>query len=226
MDFLVGLIFVLLIIFIREQPRPQKTTPNRQARDKSKIKGEKGEAELIREISKLFSRSHIITNAYIPNKTYGTTEVDIIAIDKTGVYVFESKNYNGVVHGDLREQKIKITYPNRQTFEFFNPVRQNYKHTESIKEYLNIGSSHVYSYVVFGKDTVIGKLEYGAKDTKITVIGKIGEILEKDIKQRTQNKPLLSDSYLNEIRTKLLHSRNVSQQVKDNHIIDIQSKKR
>jgi hypothetical protein len=51
-------------------------------------------------LEKLKGDHKLLTNVYLPKKDGSTTEIDLIMIDETGIYVFESKNYSGWIFGD------------------------------------------------------------------------------------------------------------------------------
>ena len=57
--------------------------------------GKKGEFIIGRSIDQLTGYKRILYNCYIPKPDGGTTEIDIILIHETGIYVIESKNYKG-----------------------------------------------------------------------------------------------------------------------------------
>ena len=50
-------------------------------------------------LEQLEGQKAIISNCYLPLKDSGTTEVDLILIHESGIYVIESKNYSGWIFG-------------------------------------------------------------------------------------------------------------------------------
>ena len=68
-------------------------------------KGNYGEFLTFVYLEKLEGNHKIMTNLYIPKSDGTTTEIDLIMISQTGIYVFESKNYSGWI---LEMRKIKL----------------------------------------------------------------------------------------------------------------------
>ena len=63
-----------------------------------------GEYKLFRALEEL-GEQYILTNLYIPKKRNQTSEVDLLVINRKGVHVFESKNYNGRIFGNDTRDK-------------------------------------------------------------------------------------------------------------------------
>lgn len=106
-------------------------------KDEASIKGEQGEQEVIRLLSKLKLHGHILNNVYIPTRS-GTTELDIIYVNQYGIYVIESKNYAGFILGDDKYNNWVVQYRKGQgekqnKFNFYSPVRQNETHIKHLR---------------------------------------------------------------------------------------------
>ena len=54
-------------------------------------KGHAGEMQIYNVLEQLEGQKAIISNCYLPLKDSGTTEVDLILIHESGIYVIESK---------------------------------------------------------------------------------------------------------------------------------------
>ena len=82
----------------------------------------------------------------------GTTQIDHVFVSPYGVFVVETKNMKGWIFGGERQatwtQKIY-----RNTRKFQNPLRQNYKHTKTLQELLDLDPAVVLSIVVFVGDS-------------------------------------------------------------------------
>lgn len=59
-----------------------------------------------------------MTNLYIPKRDGTITEIDLIMLSQTGIYVFESKNYSGWIFGDEKSKKWMQTLKNKQKTNF------------------------------------------------------------------------------------------------------------
>ncbi|TCT14547.1 nuclease-like protein [Natranaerovirga pectinivora] len=85
-------------------------------------KGNYGEFLIFSYLEKLEGEPKLMTNLYIPKENGSTTEIDLIMISETGIYVFESKNYSGWIFGDEMQKNWTQTLQNRQKNKFFNPI--------------------------------------------------------------------------------------------------------
>lgn len=51
-------------------------------------------------------------NCYLPAKKDETSEIDVLMITDSGIYVFESKNYSGWIFGSEKSRSWTQTLPN------------------------------------------------------------------------------------------------------------------
>lgn len=65
--------------------------------------GSRGEFEIFNVLEKLKENTTIFTNLYIPKPDGTTTEIDLVMLSTTGIYVFESKNYSGWIFGSEKK---------------------------------------------------------------------------------------------------------------------------
>lgn len=93
----------------------------------------------------------LIRNVTVPTDG-GTTQIDHVVVSIYGIFVIETKNMKGWIYGSQKDstwtQKI-FKYTNK----FQNPLRQNYKHTQTLAEILNLPSDLLISIVVFAGDS-------------------------------------------------------------------------
>ncbi|HSW64396.1 MAG TPA: NERD domain-containing protein [Dissulfurispiraceae bacterium] len=78
----------------------------------------------------------------------GTTQIDHIVLSKYGLFVIETKNYQGWIFG--RSTQIEWTqsiYGKKNRFQ--NPLHQNYKHTKTLAQYLGIDHSLIIPIIWF-----------------------------------------------------------------------------
>lgn len=104
--------------------------------------------------AKLFldkEKYHLIKNVTLPTEN-GTTQIDHIIVSRYGVFVVETKNMKGWIFGNEKQrtwtQKIF-----KHTNKFQNPLFQNYKHTQTLKELLSLTDREVFSLIVFIGDS-------------------------------------------------------------------------
>ncbi len=89
----------------------------------------------------------ILVNLQIPSDNGRTTEIDLLLIAPTGIYVFEAKHYSGSVYGGYDKPTWTEYYKTRDSVTFENPLKQNEYHLSQLK-YL-LPKAQLYSYVVF-----------------------------------------------------------------------------
>ena len=92
-------------------------------------------------------------NLYIPKNNGETTELDVVLLHESGIYVFESKNYSGWIFGTESQQYWTQTLPvgrgGSQKNQFYNPILQNKGHLKWIQIFLEDQTLPFYSYIVF-----------------------------------------------------------------------------
>ena len=71
-------------------------------KNKTDESGRRGEEQLLQDVRRFTRTRHskILTNVYVTTPKGRSTEIDLVLIDYNGIFVFESKNYNGRVFGD------------------------------------------------------------------------------------------------------------------------------
>jgi hypothetical protein len=82
----------------------------------------------------------------------GSTQIDHILISRFGVFVIETKNYNGWIFAGADDRYwTQVLFKVR--FRFQNPIRQNYKHVCAIRELLEfLPADAIRSLVIFTGD--------------------------------------------------------------------------
>ncbi len=88
-----------------------------------------------------------IDNVIIPS-TNGTTQIDHILVSTYGVFVIETKNMDGWIFGDAGQDKWTQVKFSRK-YQFQNPLRQNYRHTKSLSDFLGIDHGLFHSVIFF-----------------------------------------------------------------------------
>jgi len=86
-------------------------------------------------------------NLTLPTRD-GTTQIDHVIVSKFGVFVIETKNFTGWIFGDEGSRKwTQSIYGN--SYQFLNPLHQNYKHLKAVENLLGLGPRCLHSVVVF-----------------------------------------------------------------------------
>ena len=86
----------------------------------------------------------------IINTPDGTTQLDHIIISPYGIFVIETKNMKGWIFGSEKDAKwTQSLSRGRKKYTFQNPLRQNYRHTKSLSEFLGLDHDVMHSIVFF-----------------------------------------------------------------------------
>ena len=111
-------------------------------------KGYYGEYLLFCELYKsLLGCGKILMNLNIPVSDSNTTEIDLLLIHETGLYVFEIKHYKGTIYGDDTGAVWTQYFRTTKNNTFRNPIEQNKYHIEALREMFS--NTPIYSCIVF-----------------------------------------------------------------------------
>lgn len=112
-----------------------------------------GEYQVARQLQQYIPKgAKLLYNLYIPYKG-GDTEVDIVMIHSSGIYVFESKNYRGIISG-TKQDKLWTQYINGQSYSFYNPLHQNNTHVAAVRKIVG-ETVNIHPMVVFGQNCIL-----------------------------------------------------------------------
>jgi len=81
----------------------------------------------------------------------GTTQIDHAIVSKYGIFSVETKNKIGWIFGDPKQDQWTQSIYGKK-YKFQNPLRQNYRHTKSLADYLSIDHEKIHSLVIFWGD--------------------------------------------------------------------------
>jgi len=162
---------------------------------RSLFKGWTGEVQT-KLTQKLFldSKEYHVFNNIIIQEGSGSTQIDHIIVSKYGVFVVETKNMDGWIYGSGNDDRwTQVIFKKKARFQ--NPLRQNYRHTKSLSEFLGINHDKMHSLVIFW-----GKCEFKTQMPENVICrGYRGDT--KYIKSKTN--VLLTDDEVNEICNQL-----------------------
>ncbi len=219
--FLIGFLLVFIIICCKIYSR---LSSNRKAHNL----GEDGERLIVEGLKQLRGgKIRILQNMYLPkNKNGDTTEIDIVMIRNSGIYVIESKNYSGWIFGSGEGSTWTQCLgggKNIHRYYFQNPVYQNKLHIRCIKEYLNLKNVPIYSVIVFSERCRLQKVEVSKRDAYVIKLSAVIDLMKK---LHNRNKKRLTTRQVNAIYKQLAPRTHVSRAVKRKHIAKIKKSKR
>ncbi|MFA6309945.1 MAG: nuclease-related domain-containing protein [Sterolibacterium sp.] len=92
---------------------------------------------------------HSINNVTILAADGSSTQIDHVIVSRHGIFVIEAKNMDGWIFGKERDAQWTQSLPGGRKFRFQNPLRQNYRHTKVLSEFLGINHELFHSIVMF-----------------------------------------------------------------------------
>ena len=102
----------------------------------SKIKGAIGESIIADKLKRLPYEEYKVFNDVLIKTSRGSSQIDHIVISIYGIFVIETKNYNGWIHGhENSEYWTQTIYKKKNKFR--NPIKQNWAHIYALKEVLS-----------------------------------------------------------------------------------------
>ncbi len=158
--------------------------------------GTAGEFELYKQlVSSDIKGMTYIFNREIPKSDGLFTEIDLIVIHKKGIFVIENKDYETDVFGKATEHDLTIIKHSGEKVAIYNPIRQNERHVEVLKEYLYQQRLYstgyhmpIYSIVVFTdtrsdkSDDIIANIDMKNSNSKLCTSQNISFVIDNTIK--------------------------------------------
>ena len=151
-----------------------------------KDKGKLGEYNIFCELEKLKGNKAILANTYIPKYNGQTTEIDLIMIHETGIYVFESKNYSGSIFGGEEYYTWVQVLNKKVRNKFYSPIKQNNNHIKYLNCFLQLPYKDIYSIVVFSNRCKLGDINVLSDNVKVTKCENLKSIMIDLIKSKNK----------------------------------------
>lgn len=199
------------------------TTPDPEWWDTGKT-GERYTREVLMPLE---GYKKFISNCYLPKADGTFTEVDVILLHESGVYVIESKNYSGWIFGEENQKQWTQTLPTgrgrSQKVSFFNPIIQNEVHLKWLRRFIDAKPDFpIYSYIVFSDRCELKKVTLTSE--KHVVVNRRNLLRSIQKKAETAGHQL-TPVELDDLYQKLYPLTQVSEEQKQLHIKTIQQKK-
>ena len=112
-------------------------------------KGKLGERSVAKRLKKLDKHKYKVINDVILKTSRGTSQIDHLVVSNYGIFVIETKNYQGWIVGSENTDNWQQIIYNKKNY-FRNPIKQNYGHIKAIEENLKLNNKIKYiSIIVF-----------------------------------------------------------------------------
>ena len=107
-------------------------------------------------------------NLYIERDNGYISEIDLVFIHETGIYVIESKNYSGWIYGNKTHQHWTQVLKSGEKFKFYNPIKQNKTHINALIEVLySIPYKYFINLIVFSERCELKEVHYNNNLTSV-----------------------------------------------------------
>lgn len=112
---------------------PSKSRPKKPKVEAARI-GEIGEHKINIQLDQLPKDCRYVSDLFIPNpkSRTGYSQIDHVVISPYGLFVIETKNYNGEIKGGRTDKFWTVG----SRFKLYNPLFQNYGHIAALKHLL------------------------------------------------------------------------------------------
>lgn len=156
---------------------------------------------------------YVINNLMIVNEGK-SSQIDHLVINRTGIFVIETKNYSGRIYGqeDQREWTQVLQYGKVKN-KFYNPIMQNRTHIYALSKVIGRSDCFV-SIIVFPKAHLM--------TNTTTDVGYIGDIRRR---YKRQTKVIFTVEEMNSIYAELLEFKNNPRISARDHVKEIRQMK-
>ena len=135
---------------------------------------------------------HLVRDVTLPTAD-GTTQIDHVIVSRYGVFVIETKNMAGAIYGTEHQKQWTQAFGPKIKHKFMNPLHQNYKHTATLGELLELPKEKLKSIVMFVGDA---KLKSKDKPKNVLTNGLVGHI-------KSHKEEILTEEEVTEILAKI-----------------------
>lgn len=114
----------------------------------------------------IYGNCKFLMNLNVPTNNNKTTEVDLVLLHETGIYVFEIKHYKGTIYGNSNDKTWTQYFRTTSNSRFNSPVLQNNYHIEALKKIFP--EVPIHSVIVFTNPECVVKVNNNDSSILIT----------------------------------------------------------
>lgn len=156
---------------------------------KNNIKGEIGERKIARLLDdRNDEKLEKFHNLGIPCGD-GIQQIDFIYVTKQAVFVIESKNWAGLIKGNVSDYYWYSILPGKRN-EHYSPIKQNDNHIKFLRKIIDV-KVPIYSLIVFPDSSDISSIYVNDKHVKIVQYSYLNETIDliiNDVDYEMSNK--------------------------------------
>lgn len=184
-------------------------------------KGFRSEYTLSLEALRGLPDGKIAANSYIPKGDGEFSEVDVVLVHTSGVYVFENKGYHGWIFGNEKDARWTQMLNKNSKYRFYNPVKQNRTHMKVLAEYFHLDDSQVAPVIAFANSATLKKIT--SESAPVLNHAQVAGYLKDAAVRRGA---VLSADEVAKIHAELVRLANVSDEFKRAHVKRIEDRYR
>ena len=182
----------------------------------NKIIGWFGELWTKQELNKLPKDKYKILNDIFIKENEHTHQIDHVVVSQYGIFVIETKQYNGYITGS-KYDKNWIRHTKKRKYYYTNPIRQNYGHVKALCTLLNIEEYKIFNIVCIPSRAKL-KIEHDGELTRInTLISKITSYQNEIISNTEDVVNEIIKNNITDLNIKKNHIENIKNNVIDNN---------
>ncbi|MFY3790434.1 NERD domain-containing protein [Ureibacillus sp. MALMAid1270] len=142
------------------------------------IKGAIGERFVNKKLSELGASYRVFHDLYVPTEKGGTTQVDHVVTSPYGVFVIETKHYDGWILGQENQKYwTQVIYKRKE--KLYNPIWQNYGHIQAIKKYIGKEEFEpIHSIIAFSSQSTF-KFKENFKSAKVIQFPQLLKVIKE-----------------------------------------------
>ena len=119
------------------------------AKSRSMSPGEEGEYYVAERLKRLNREKYFVINDFLFRKRNGyTNQIDHLVVSPYGVFVIETKNIYGYIHGSEKSKLWRSYWRDGRDLAFDNPISQNEAHINALSDRLGDGRQIYYISVI------------------------------------------------------------------------------
>lgn len=203
---------------------PEKKTPKGKKIESTRI-GELGENKINIQLDQLPKDCKYISDLLINNSKSrsGYSQIDHLVVSPYGLFVIETKNYNGEIEGKRSDKYWNVS--NR--FKMYNPFMQNYGHIKALEAQIpstkNLKYISVISFTMRCRFKVDPDLRKINSDELIVYDVEFSEFIQRKLARMKseQSTPLLTDIEINLIYEKISMANITDRKIREEHVKNI-----
>lgn len=188
------------------------------------LNGEDFEIQVERKLAKLKQAgARLIRDCYLRWNNGATTQIDIILIFRSGIYVIECKDYSGWIFANCSHDYWTQTLPygwqgDSTKNRFYNPIKQNQNHIKCIRQKLGKYSTvPMHNIIVFSDYCEFKKIE---NDSSAWIV-KVEDLYRIIWQIEQETEPRLTEDDIEWISLKLTSDEVSGDSVVAEHVLNV-----